>query len=476
MSVPPVYRPRPTLGTHPARPASSISGGRVRWGWIEWFIIGQTALMAMLFVPGVSKLRTLLRVGVFVLGFVGWGVIAFRGRREPPGSVFLARPWLVFCAGWLVLSIAHPNSYTIPAAVAQVALYLAVMAPAFWAGPALDSHRQVTRVMAVLFLVNALSAALGVAQVFRPSTFNPPVIPAMNNKFHGENLMYEGAGGVKILRPCGLTDTPGGASSAGSAAALLGLCFALRPMAIGKRLASAVLAFLGVAVIYYSHVRSQLVMLIICIAGLTLLFILRRDYKKAMTLAVAGAGAVVGAMLWAMRTAGTGVLERFMLLVKDDPLAYYNRMRGNYVSEALEQVLWENPLGYGLGWWGQINGLFADPRRISPVWVEVMVPAWVFDGGLPLLVGYVGAIVAALLDTARVALTSRDRDLAFWATVILALNFSLATTCMSYTTFLSQLGPNFWLLSAMIHAADLKARTSSKAMTAPARSRRGARV
>ena len=40
------------------------------------------------------------------------------------------------------------------------------------------------------------------------------------------------ADGRKFLRPCGLTDTPGGASGAGSTAAVLGLCLALRPIGL----------------------------------------------------------------------------------------------------------------------------------------------------------------------------------------------------------------------------------------------------
>ena len=83
----------------------------------------------------------------------------------------------------------------------------------------------------------------------------------MQNIFGGEDLMYEMAAGRKILRPCGLTDTPGAVSPAGATAALIGLCWALRPIAFWKRLASLGLAFVGVAVIYFTHVRSAMVML-----------------------------------------------------------------------------------------------------------------------------------------------------------------------------------------------------------------------
>ena len=56
----------------------------------------------------------------------------------------------------------------------------------------------------------------------------------MNNALQGEDLVYEAGNGQKIMRPCGLTDSPGAVAPAGMAAALLGLCWALLPMAVWK--------------------------------------------------------------------------------------------------------------------------------------------------------------------------------------------------------------------------------------------------
>ena len=66
----------------------------------------------------------------------------------------------------------------------------------------------------------------------------------MNNVFGGEDLKLETADGRKILRPCGLSDTPGGAAPTGVTAAMLGLCFALRPIGAFRRVACAGLAVL----------------------------------------------------------------------------------------------------------------------------------------------------------------------------------------------------------------------------------------
>ena len=54
-----------------------------------------------------------------------------------------------------------------------------------------------------------------------------------------------------------------------------------------------------------------------------------------------------------------------------------------------------------------------------------MISAWVIDGGFPLLIGYGGAVVVAACTTrSRIALTSKDRDVSFWAAVVVAQNLS----------------------------------------------------
>ena len=440
-----------------------------RWGWLEWFVISQTFLPALLFVPGASAIRPIIRIGAYLVAPAAWMMIGYKGGvpGAPSSSTFPARPWLLAVIGWLVLSVFHPNSNSLIAASAQAALYIAVLSPAFWAPRALAEPRQLGRVMAVLFLCNALSAGVGVAQALRPGTFDPPEPPAMKNQFGGADVMYETADGRRIMRPCGLTDTPGSAAPAGGVAALLGLCFALRPGGILKRLAAAGLAFIGVAVIYYTQVRSPLVMLVICVVVLSGLFLVQGRYGQATQLVVGSVVAIGGALLWVARSVGTQVFERFGLLFADDPGSVYRKARGGYVEQALTRVLWDYPFGYGLGWWGMINGTFGDPGKISPIWVEVMVPAWIYDGGFPLLILYVAALIAAMVDTTWIAFTSQDREVAFWAAVVVALNLSIMANCLSFVTFVSPVGLQFWLLAAIVHAADRQTRTKPAASSKP---------
>ena len=299
-----VFRPPSSTLANGSVAAGAPKGAPAKepgWGWLEWFVLSQTFIPALLFVPGMSPIRTLTRVSAYGVATLAWITLVWAGRRPPGAEAFPARPWLVFCSVWLGLSILHPNSYSLLAASAQAALYITILSPVFWAPLALTSSRQIGRLMALLFLCNALSAFLGIAQVFRPETFNPPVIPLMNNIFNGENLMFVADDGRKVLRPCGLTDSPGAACGAGVVAALLGLCWALRPIAVWKRLASLGLAFLGVAVIYLTHVRTSLVMVGICLVALTGLFVFQRSYRQALLLVLSGAGLVV--VLWPGRRA-----------------------------------------------------------------------------------------------------------------------------------------------------------------------------
>ena len=465
--------PRPIKpGARPNARAKPPKPPRIPWGWLEWLVISQTLLPALLFLPGVAVIRTPLRAAAYLAAPLAWLALSQSGKARALADTFPAKNWLVFSSGWLILSIAHPNGYSIPAAAGQAALYIAVMAPAFWAAMALSNSKQISRVMTILFVCNALSSVVGVGQVYRPNTFNPPDIPMMRNKYAGTNMFYKAADGTEIMRPCGLTDTPGAVSAHGAAAALLGLCLALRPGALWKRAIYVFLGFIGVAAIYYTYTRFPLVMLVICFVTMTILFIYQRDFQKASLLSIGGSSLIGGAFLWAMRSVGGGVFDRFAALVVNNPADYYYNSRGGFVQEAFEKTIWEYPLGYGMGWWGQINLIFYKPNVLNPIWVEVMIPAWIIDGGIPLLVGYCGAIGLAMFDTLRIALKSPDRDVAYWGVVIFAFNMSQVATCFSYITFLSPLGVQFWLLAAMIHAADARARLEMSG-PAPARGARG---
>jgi hypothetical protein len=125
-------------------------------------------------------------------------------------------------------------------------------------------------------------------------------------------------------------------------------------------------------------------------------------------------------------------------------------------------MIWENPLGQGIGRWGTIGGTFGNPSDPG-LFVEVMIQAWVVDGGIPLLLFYGTAITLAMINTFRIALRSRDGEIRFWAAVVFASNLSVIATCFSYVTFVATIGMQFWLLSAVVHAADCRLREEAAA-------------
>ena len=433
-----------------------------QWGWLEVFVLSQSFFPALLFVPGVSSLRIVTRVAAFLIAPAFWGLIYFYSVHRRGGENFPAKPYLIGISLWLGLCLIHPETNWPIAGIAEVGLYISIFSPIFWVGWTLQSTQQIRRLMAILFICNGFSSALGVAQVFRPETFNPPVIPALSTEFGRLAHMYKVDDGREILRPCGLGDTPGQASGAGAMACLIGLAWVLRPIAWWKRLASLGLAFIGIAVIYYSQVRAYLVVLVLCLIILTCMYILQRKIAKA-TLLVSGSIALfAAAMLWVSQSLGSSVLTRFTTLWTDDPVKLYNGARGGFVAAALQETIWSDPLGLGLGRFGQIYDYFGN-RAYAPLWVEVQIAAWAVDGGIPLLAGYTIAIALAMFDTIRVALTTKDPELADWAAVVVAANTSIVAMTFSMPVFLAPIGLQFWLLAAVIHVGDNRVKAAHEA-------------
>ena len=446
-------------------PARPVGLRQVPWGWLEWFLVAQTFIPALLFLPGINAIRTPIRMASFLIALVAWWSIFQSGRARPGADTFPSNFWLKLAAGWLLLLVIYWDTNSIQAGIAHALLYISVFSPAFWAPAALVTPRQIGRMMMILLACNGLSALVGLGQVFRPGTFNPPVIPALLNT-HANNLSaqvvtYEDDHGNKITRPCGLTDQVGAAAGAGATAAMIGLAFALRPIGLAKRGACLALAFAGVAVIYYSQVRMIMIMLVICLMVLVALFAMQKNFAHATMLGGLGAAMIVGALAWVTATSGKSVTGRFTDLLETNLVEKYDKSRGGFVREALTETVWDYPIGAGLGWWGQIYGAFGDKTVPSKIWVEVMWPAWVIDGGIPLLLTYLAALGFAMTDTLRIALRTRDRELGFWAAVIFASNLSVLATCFSFVTFLTSIGIQFWLLAAALHAADLRVRSAT---------------
>jgi hypothetical protein len=438
----------------------ALPGKLPPWGWLEWFLLAEFFIPVLLFVPGASELRTFTRVASFAVALIPWVAIWIRGRKCP-GAPFPAARWLVACTLWLGLSIFHPDTNSLMSGIAQAAMYVTVLSPAFWAPSTVASSGQISRLMKIVFACCALNTLVGIGQVYRPDTFNPPYIPAIDsgNDYSISSLTYVSNDGRRIVRPCGLSDNPGQAAGAGAVTCLIGLCLATRPIETWKRLVSLGLAFAGMAVIYFCQMRAAMVMEFVCVAGLIVLFAARGHYRQATLLGVGSVVLLIGAAAWAVSAVGEVGTKRFWSLVEERPDELYVRARGGMVQDTFELLIWESPLGSGLGRWGQAYGNFGDRSTgfggtNGRLWVEVQWPGWVIDGGIPLLVGYVTAIALAMIGTVRTALKCHDEEVAYWAAVICTLNLSIVASSFSACPFVAPAGTGFWLLASAAHAAD----------------------
>ena len=455
--------PRPTAPTAAMRPKGPKTLRLPPWGWIEWVLVLQIALPALLFVPVIatSKVRTPLRVCTFAVSLAAGLMVAASGRR-PFGRPFPARPWLVASVAWLCLQVFNALYYWLLSGVADVALNLAVLLPAFWAPTSLLSKRQIDRVMMLLLLCNALGSVMAVLQFYRPDRFNPPVIPQLEERPDlADSLMFETADGRKVLRPCGLSDTPGHGGIFGSIAVPLGIAWALRPVSRWKRLLGLGSAGCGMMAVLLSQGRALILAVVACVLTMAVVFALRRDYRRFSSLAVAAALATVIGLGWAMRAGGGGVVQRFYSLVQERPDELFQKNRGHFVEKTFGIVIWLWPMGAGLGRHGMIYAHFGDkaaPPERSALYSELSITDWAFAGGVPMLILYPLAIGAAMFDMMRIALRTRDPEVATWGATVFGMSLSTVATCFAGHPFLSPQGMQFWILTGMIHVASERAR------------------
>ncbi|HET6765476.1 MAG TPA: hypothetical protein VFH27_17440, partial [Longimicrobiaceae bacterium] len=240
---------------------------------------------------------------------------------------------------------------------------------------------------------------------------------------------------------------------------LFGMGFFLTRRRPGIMAASLASIGLGMTALYLSQVRSVLVMTLIAIVAVGAVLIWRRDVKRAFTLGGALFVMVVGGYVGATSLAGAAVAQRVGSLTASRPGSVYYQNRGHFLLDVFTQTLPEHPLGSGLGRWGMAGVYFPSaPKPDDPpaVWVEVQWAGWAVDGGIPLMVAYVAAILAGLWMAWRVARLPRSiagEELPFWGAIVLAHGIGALALTFSYPLFVGQTGMEFWLLNATIFAA-----------------------
>jgi hypothetical protein len=416
--------------------------------WLYGFVLLQLVLQASLVVPGIGPTRTLLRVATFASS-IALLLVVPGGRKDYPLTPLVR---LVFAV--VGLGLFHPSLNSPLAGLAQIALYVAVWAPVFWVTRIAVTPLVLANVLIMLWVFHTFSAFVGVLQVYDPDRFAPD--PEFVRRIAAENtegLMVELHDGQRVFRPFGLSDTPGGAAVSGSLAALVGL------LLVGGRgitfpTLGAVSAAIGMFCIYISHVRSLLVVTIVSVVGLLVLLASRGQLGRAVGVVAVGVGASVASYGWAT-SVGTGVSDRFASLFEERPDAIYYSNRGVFLQETVNVHIFQYPAGAGLGRYGMMHLYFGDPGNPNspPLWVEIQPTAWVFDGGvLLLLLGY-AAVLGACVVAFRFALVHPDRSVAAMAAAVGGFDLSILVNTTGYCNFLGQSGMMFWMLNAALFVA-----------------------
>ncbi|MFL5542120.1 MAG: hypothetical protein ACJ8J0_24250 [Longimicrobiaceae bacterium] len=446
----PAARPRPLAFAPPPREPRPQP-------LVQWLVIFLLLCQVTLLVPGIGSGRMLVRVAAF--GMSLFLLAAVRGkalRRHPAFNL------AVLTVMAIAVALANPLTTNLVAGGAQAALYVAVLAPLFWVSRLSPDTRALRQTVTILWGFHTLSAALGILQVYAPGSFQPPVSSIILSKGPGyiNSLMITTANGVKVFRPMGLTDIPGGASVSGLYAVLFGTGFFLTrrdPWSIG---ASVLSMGIGIACLSLSQVRSVLVMTGIAVVVVCGVLAWRRDFVRLKMLGGVAVAAAVGGYGVAHSLAGGAVQRRMSSLSSAPAGSVYYRERGHFLADAVERLLPEAPLGRGLGHWGMTATYFGDPDDPNGIWVEIQWAGWIVDGGAPLTLLYALALLVAIWSAFRVARAPPPPsapDLPFWGVIVFAHGIATFAFTFSFPVFLSQPGMEFWLLNATLLAAAARA-------------------
>jgi hypothetical protein len=121
----------------------------------------------------------------------------------------------------------------------------------------------------------------------------------------------------------------------------------------------------------------------------------------------------------------------------------------------LTAMLYEFPLGAGLGRWGMMQVYFGDPTlwHAPPIHVEVQLTGWLLDGGVPLWFVYGGALCAAVHFTYRAAVQALTRGMEDMATIALCLQLTILCLCLTGPVFNTQIGILFWGITGGLFGA-----------------------
>ena len=428
-------------------------------GFAEWFVVSQTFIPAMLYLPGSQAFRLPLRVGAYLIAIVGFLLWWFNtDARRDEGGRHPSHRWLLLILLYLSVMIFHPLTSGLLAGIAQTLLYAAIFSPVFWAPAFVTQPRQLVRLLAILLVCNGINSIVGVLQVYDPARFMPSQLSLILSRTALEASTYVGPGGRLIMRPPGLFDTPGAVCGPGTVAALLGLVFAVENFAWWKRGVALMFSLAGISAIYLSHVRANFVVTLgmMAVYAAALLF---QNQKVRLTAFASLAAAIILVGLTASTViGGESIRERFSTLLDDDPRSLYYASRGQQVQNGFNDVASQYPFGAGLARWGMMHGYFGDRSKLesTEIWAEVQPTVWLLDGGIFLLGLYSLALVLTAWYEWRLAMSLAALEDRFWAATVAAVNIGTLALVFSFVPFVTQVGLQYWFLEGAMLGALAK--------------------
>jgi len=424
---------------------------KLNWTWAHSFILLQFTLQLLLLIPQVGLLRVPMRVASFTLSLFLLVKLKPEGNKHPATN-----PALIVMA-ILVLELSlHPQINSITAGLAQCAIYVAILSPLFWTRGLKITQIGFNSLMFLIWGIHTLSSGFGVLQMYFPGKFQPSLSTVIqNSKFGGDDLLITLANGVKVYRPTGLTDAPGGAATAGFYALLFGVVIAIKYKNPILRIAGITSGGIGLFCIYLSQVRSVLVLAAISMILLAVVLIRTAQIGK-LTMMVSTVTVLFATTFsWAVAIGGESTLKRITSLFAGSANQVYQENRGHFLQDTINNLLPKYPLGAGLGRWGMMNNYFGDNTYLDsqPIWVEIQWTGWLLDGGVPLILAYVAALYLACITAWKIAINRKLGDFALWGGLVFAYNLGAIAITFNYPIFNSQGGMELWLLNGALFVA-----------------------
>ena len=405
----------------------------------------------MLLFPQIGILRVPMRTASFGLSLLFLVLFSPKGERHPATTPAI----IVMSIMFLGLGL-HPHTNSMASGLAQCLLYLSILAPLFWVSGLKITPKGFETLIFLIWFFHTVSAGLGVLQMYFPGQFQPALSTTVQQQEFGvAGAMIILANGQQTLRPMGLTDTPGGAATAGFFALLFGIVIALKFRNPFLALLGAGSSAIGLFCILLSQVRSILVSLVICLLFFALILIRTAQFSRLTAMASGVTALFVATFGWAIAIGGTSTLDRINTLFAGSAGQIYHQNRGHFLEHTIDNLLPQYPFGAGLGRWGMMNAYFGDPQNMDaqPIWVEIQWTAWLLDGGILLIIAYVAAILVACYTAYKIAINRNLGDFGLWGGLILSYNVSAIATCFNYPLFISQGGMEFWLLNTALFVA-----------------------